>query len=187
MKKWLIIGVVVLTAYSSIKGQNIPPPVDTYVQNLLQQDQMWCWAAVAQQIILWKTGNAPQQCEMVAVAKGGNPIACCSGAPCSVPGQFSDIQNLLAHYGAGYSNIAPPASPAILYNTLSQNRAIILFLNQPYQHIGHFVVLRGMYWAVNPAYGTVPMVVINDPMSVYTQPMPFANLLGLWQAAIVTN
>lgn len=165
-----------------------PMPIDLGIQNIPQQDNMWCWAAVAQQIILWKTGAAPDQCEMVARAKNANIQVCCNFyTNCSTPGNFVDIQNLLLIYGAGYSALAAPTNPTMLYNTLASNKPVILFLNQPYQNIGHFVVLTGMGWVNDPIYGLIPFVHINDPMSIYTQPMPFANIIGLWQAAIIVN
>jgi hypothetical protein len=186
MKSVIPIAFFLLTA--SFSKAQTPPPVSLGIQNILQQNQMWCWAAVAQQVILWSTGMTPQQCELVASAKYANPLVCCQNPQaCSVPGQFVDIQGLLYNYGAGYSNLVLPANPMMLYNTLAANRAIILFLNKPYQNVGHFVVVTGMEWISDPYLGIVPIVYINDPMSVYTNPVPFNSLIGLWQAAIVTN
>jgi hypothetical protein len=173
----------------SVKAQFVPPPpINLGIQNISQETLMWCWAAAAQQIIYWKTGMSLPQCNLVAQAKGAHPNVCCSNFQnCLVPGNFNDIQSLLFQNGAGYSSLSLPANPMILYNTLAANRAVILFLNKPFQNIGHFVVLTGMEWVNDPIYGLVPVVYINDPMAYYTQPLAFNNLIGLWQAAIVTN
>lgn len=52
--------------------------------------------------------------------------------------------------------------------------------------MGHVVVLRGMGFMPTP-YGLEPVLDINDPMSLYTHPVPFSNILGMWQSAIVVN
>jgi hypothetical protein len=159
----------------------IPPPVDLGISNITQNDPMWCWAAVAQQIIYKINGQAPQQCELVSFAKNGQ---CCSYS-CSVPGNFQDIQNLVLRYGGHFSSIAPPANAGILYQTLSNGNPIILYL-QTSPQIGHYIVLRGMAW-LNTPMGVQPFVYVNDPMSIYPQSMPFSNVVGVWAAAIVIN
>ncbi len=66
--------------FMSITGA-IPAPVDIPIQNLTQETEVWCWAAVAQQIILASQGPqaTPPQCALVAMANGAAPEACCSG------------------------------------------------------------------------------------------------------------
>ena len=165
-------------------SSQIPPPIDLGIQNLRQQNQMWCWAAAAQQVIFWINGSSPQQCELVAAANGVLSDDCCSdNQSCSVPGGFEQIQTLILQYGGHYSGIAPPANPTVIYNTLSQGKAIILFLRRN-QLIGHYVVLRGMAWVTSP-YGVQPVFYINDPMAIYTQPVYFADLVSIWAGAIV--
>ena len=63
MKKFLAIFVL-LFSLGSVAAQ--VPPVNLGVLNLPQEGPVWCWAAVARQIIAWKHQNlsmAPQQCE----------------------------------------------------------------------------------------------------------------------------
>jgi hypothetical protein len=158
--------------------------VDLGIQNIQQQGQAWCWAAAAQQIIAWKTGRFPQQCEMVAVANGASPSACCPYHPtCDIPGSMQQIQTLLGMYGRSFSGIAPPAHPNALFQTLSQGQAVIMLVrNSPFSAVGHFVVVRGMGFSPQG-----PVVFLNDPMgwSGFSQPVPFHVLAQFWQAAIV--
>lgn len=158
--------------------------VDLGVQNIQQQGQAWCWAAAAQQIIVWRTGQFPQQCEMVAVANGANPSACCPYHPtCDVPGSMQQIQALLAFYGRSFTRIAPPANPNALFQILSQGQPVIMLVrNSPFSAVGHFVVVRGMNFSPQG-----PVVFLNDPMgwSGFSQPVAFNLLAQFWQAAIV--
>ncbi|OWY23966.1 hypothetical protein C7N43_36095 [Sphingobacteriales bacterium UPWRP_1] len=160
------------------------PPVDLYIQNIAQQTITWCWAAVAQQIIFWKRNYSPNQCELVAIAYNANAQYCCAyPQACTVTGSLEQIQSLIMYYGGSFSAITPPADPYSLYQTLAAGRAVILAL-QSTPFSGHVVVVRGMEW-VQTAWGMQPVLYINDPMSYFSKPVPFYDLLGYWQAAIV--
>jgi hypothetical protein len=159
-------------------------PVNLNIENLPQENTAWCWAAAAQQVIYWINGTAPDQCELVASAHKHDVEECCeSPETCDLPGNLQQIQFLIRKYGGHYSSIAAPANALILYNTLANGKAIILFL-QTTPYIGHYVVLTGMEF-IQTAYGPAAVMYINDPMAYYTQPVPFNNLLLLWRAAIV--
>lgn len=160
------------------------PPVDLYIQNITQQTLTWCWAAVAQQIIYWKRNYSPNQCELVAIAYNANAQYCCSyPQACAVTGSLEQIQALIMYYGGSYSAITPPADPYSLYQTLAAGSAVILAIqSSPYS--GHVVVVRGMEWQ-QTQWGLQPVLYINDPMSYFTKPVSFYDLLGYWQAAIV--
>jgi hypothetical protein len=177
-----------LLAFSSPARAQLPPPVDLGIQNIAQETAVWCWAAVAQQIVLRAMGPArtPPQCAMVAIANGAPPWACCNGNPqCHVTGSLPQIQGLIAHFGGRYSSLAPPTDPMTLYQTLANGRPIIMAV-QSSPYAGHVVVLRGMYFVPTPM-GVEPMLLINDPMSFFTQPIPYRQVLGYWQAAIVVQ
>ncbi|OWY20244.1 hypothetical protein C7N43_21815 [Sphingobacteriales bacterium UPWRP_1] len=166
------------------QGQQQYPPVDLYIQNIAQQTITWCWAAVAQQIIFWKRNYSPNQCELVAIAYNANAQYCCTyPQACTVTGSLEQIQALIMYYGGSFSAITPPADPYSLYQTLAAGRAVILAL-QSTPFSGHVVVVRGMEW-VQTAWGMQPVLYINDPMSYFSKPVPFYDLLGYWQAAIV--
>ncbi len=183
----LIIVIAVSNANTAI-AQQIPPPVDLGIQNILQETEVWCWAAVAQQIILALNGpqGTPPQCAMVAIANNANPQICCQiPQQCLVGGSLQQIQGLIAHFGGHYSAIAPPADPMTIYNSLASGKAIIMAVrSSPFS--GHVIVIRGMQW-VPTQFGFQPVLHINDPMSFFTQPVPFQNIVGYWQAAIVVH
>ena len=164
--------------------------VDLPIRNIRQETNAWCWAAVAQQIILAMRGrrNTPQQCELVAIANGAHPRICCTfwNPQCIIPGSLQQIQFLITQFGGRWTNLAPPTDPMTLYRTLDSGRPIILALNSG-QSVGHVVVLRGMSF-LRTRYGNVePVLHINDPISYFTQPVPFRQLIPLWRAAIVVN
>ncbi len=166
----------------------VPPPVDLGIQNIPQDTPVWCWAAVAQQIIYALRGPAgtPPQCALVAMASGVHPQQCCQmPANCMRTGQLHEIQNLILAFGGRYSSIAPPADPMTLYQTLASRRAVIMAVKSSPQS-GHVVVIRGMAWVPTPM-GVQPVLYINDPMSYFTQPVPFVNIMQYWDAAIVVN
>lgn len=164
--------------------------IDLPIQNLPQETDVWCWAAVAQQIILSLRGpnGTPPQCFMVAIANNAPPAACCNqngrfngNPPCRRTGSLQQIQWLIGHFGGSYSTIAPPAHPQVLFSTLSQGRPIILEVrSSPYS--SHVVVLRGM-----TVVNGIPYLHINDPLSFFTQPVPFQSLMNYWASAIVVG
>lgn len=164
-------------------------PIDLGIPNIKQDTPVWCWAAVAQQIIQWKTGQAPLQCALVGVAGNVPPQACCGGAPmCVTTGGLQHIQFLIQQFGFSPSFISPPSSPQAVYQTLSMGRAIIMAV-QTSPVIGHVVVIRGM-----ACIGANPVLFINDPASnmanplpAFSQPVPFIQIAQYWQAAIVVG
>jgi len=164
------------------------PPVDLPIRDLQQQTGVWCWAAVAQQIIMASRGpqGTPPQCALVAIANGVGPEACCSGPnpACVRTGSIPQIQGLINQFGGRTSNYAPPTDPLTLYRTLAMGHAVIIGVNTGQG--GHVVVARGMSFMPTP-YGWEPMVHINDPMAYYTQPVPFRQVARIWMAAIVVN
>ncbi|MFX4223359.1 MAG: papain-like cysteine protease family protein [Thalassobaculum sp.] len=159
-------------------------PIGLGIPNIPQETQVWCWAAVAQQIIYWKTGDAPPQCALVAIANGAHPGFCCSGNPqCAVTGHLQQIQFLIGQFGGSMSTIAPPAGPGPVYNTLSNGNAIIMAVqSSPFS--GHVVVINGM-----SCYGPNAVLHINDPIGwpMLSQPVPFQQVLPFWSAAIVVS
>ena len=176
-----------LTATPPARAE-VLPPVDIQIQNLPQETQVWCWAAVAQQIILRLNGPTatPPQCQLVATAFNLAPQYCCQApTPCMTTGSLQQIQALIAYYGGHWSSIAPPTDPMTIYQTLASGRAIIMAVqSSPYS--GHVVIIRGMAW-VTTTMGVQPVLYINDPMAYFTQPVPFQSIAGYWQAAIVVN
>jgi hypothetical protein len=174
--------------FMNISG-GIPAPVDIPIQNLTQETEVWCWAAVAQQIILASQGPqaTPPQCALVAMANGAPPEACCSGynAQCVRTGSLQQIQQLIQQFGGRPTALAPPTDPMTLYGALAQGRPVILAL-QSGQGSGHVVVVRGMSF-VPTANGVEPVLHVNDPMAYYTQPVAFRDVVAMWSDAIVVR
>jgi len=170
-------------------SQQIPISVNIPIQNIVQEAPVWCWAAVAQQIILASQGpiNTPSQCALVAMANGVNPNFCCSGngnPSCVRTGSLQQIQHLVGKFGGSYSSLQPPTNPMILYNTLASGRPIILQVKTGIT-TAHVVVLTGMSFKINN-YGVVePILHINDPMAHFSQQIAFSRLMPIWLSAIV--
>ncbi|UDF37606.1 UNVERIFIED_ORG: hypothetical protein LHJ69_11245 [Shinella sp. XGS7] len=190
MKRALLaIGFAIQFFFVSALAQPVPPPVDIPIQNIPQETPVWCWVAVAQQIVLATRGpqNTPPQCALVAMANNAHPSVCCNGPnpACVTTGSIPQIQGLIAYFGGRYSTYAPPANPMALYSTLASGRAIILQLRTG-QTSAHVVVVRGMSFISTPM-GVQPVLHINDPMAMFTQPVPFAQIAPIWMSAIVVN
>lgn len=184
----LIVAMVFCATAVAFSTPATAQSVDLPIPNIPQETDVWCWAAVAQQIIFATVGrqNTPPQCALVAMGYGADPAFCCNGGgyfngnqQCRRTGSFQQIQGLIAQFGGRYSSIAPPADPYVLFDTLEAGRAIILQIRtSPYSN--HVVVLRGMSW-IN---GT-PVLHINDPLAYFTQRVAFQQLLPYWSAAVV--
>ncbi len=189
--KSFIWGIIVLLLSVSAYSQSVPLPISLSIQNITQQTQVWCWAAVAQQIILAKQGikNTPSQCALVAMANRIHPDVCCSGHGnpyCFRTGSLKQIQYLIGQFGGSYSSIQPPTNPMDLYNTLVSRRPIILQVKTG-EMSAHVVVLTGMSFVPNGFGGVEPVLHINDPLSYFKQPVLFKNLIPIWTSAIVVE
>lgn len=185
-----LVRVILLAfAIARMADAQVPPPVDLPIPNIPQQTQVWCWAAVAQQIIQAQVGpmRTPDQCALVAMANGAHPGICCSGVnpACIRTGSLPQIAGLVAQFGGRVSSYAPPADPMTLYRTLSSGRPVILHI-QSSTFSTHVVVLRGMAFTQTP-WGVEPVLFINDPLAYYTQPVPFSRIAPLWIDALVIN
>lgn len=175
--------------FAPANGQT-PAPVDLPIQNIPQETQVWCWAAVSQQVIAALKGPqaTPPQCALVAMANGAPPQACCGGQnpSCVRTGTLQQIQGLIAQFGGRPSAFATPTDPMTLYNTLANGHAVILALRSG-QGSGHVVVVRGMAFQPTADGSVEPVLFVNDPMAYYTQPIPFRNLVNMWESAIIVN
>lgn len=184
----LVLSTFLLFDAASAQAQTLRP-VDIPIMNIPQETNVWCWAAVAQQIIMASRGqqDTPGQCALVAVANGADPGFCCNGynPDCVRTGDISQIQNLIAYFGGRTSNYAPPTDPMTLYRTLAAGRAVIVQL-QTGQSSAHVVVIRGMSF-INTGFGVQPILHVNDPMAFFTQPIPLAQIYPIWMSSIVVN
>lgn len=72
-----------------------------------------------------------------------------------------------------------------LYNTIASGHAVIVQLRTGLQST-HVVVIRGMSFMYTQM-GVQPVLHINDPMALYTQPVLFSEIEPIWMDAIVVN
>jgi hypothetical protein len=72
-----------------------------------------------------------------------------------------------------------------LYQTLASGRAVILHIRSGVS-TSHVVVLRGMAFVETPS-GIQPVLHINDPVSHFSQPVPFWQIAPIWLEALVVN
>lgn len=177
-----LLAALLLVAAATVAAAQAPrlPPVDLDIRNIRQETPVWCWAAVAQQVIVKRKGRSPPQCALVAMVHGRYPSYCCPHYErCAVSGSLAQIQTLIRNFGQRSSSIRPPSDAMTLYRTLRQGHPIILALrDSPYE--GHVVVLTGMSWA-----GGEAVLHVNDPLDVVPARMTFRELLPRWHAAIV--
>ena len=162
----------------------LPPAVDLGIRNIMQETDVWCWAAVAQQVIVKRKGRSPPQCALVAMVHGRYPSYCCPHYErCAVAGSLRQIQILIRNFGQRTTTLSPPTDAMSLYRTLRAGHPIILAIrNSPYT--GHVVVLTGMTWT-SGASGPEAVLHVNDPLRVIPDRLTFRALVPRWQAAIV--
>ncbi len=162
------------------------PPVDLGIPNVPQKTKVWCWAAVAQQVIIRKRGSSPPQCALVAMVHGRRPSACCPDyEKCAVPGRLSQIRKLIRNFGRSSSVLARPTDPMTLYATLRAGRPVIIALRNT-QYTGHTVVVTGLTW-IETKRGRIAMLHINDPIGALPPRVPYHIIRSRWTAAIVVN
>jgi hypothetical protein len=181
---FLAFSLPLATTQTATAQNYTPAPIDLGIPNFRQETHVWCWAAVAQQVIHRKRGYSPPQCALVAMARDKRPSFCCPGNPaCVTPGTLAEIQKLIRNWGQRYSEVRAPTSPMGLYRTLRAGRPIILAIRNS-RFSGHVVVLTGMTW-VRTATGLRAILHINDPIRAIPPRLAFRALLPRWQAAIV--
>jgi hypothetical protein len=149
----------------------LPPPVDLGIRNIMQETDVWCWAAVAQQVITSRKGTSPPQCALVAMVHGRYPSYCCPHYErCAVPGSLHQIQTLIRNFGQRTSALAAPSSATSLYRTLKAGHPIILAIRG--SRTGHAIVLTGMSWT-NGRRGPEAVLHVNDPLRVIPSRHPY--------------
>ncbi len=179
---FLLFGFAAAPAAAQMRG--LPPPVDLGIRNIMQDTDVWCWAAVAQQVIVKRRGKSPPQCALVAMVHGRYPSFCCPHYErCAVSGSLRQIQTLIRNFGHRTTTLSAPSNAMSLYRTLRQGHPIIMALRNS-QVTGHAVVLTGMTWTEGPK-GPEAVLHVNDPLRVLPNRLAYSALAPRWQAAIV--
>lgn len=171
---------------SNPSNQKAPEAVFLGITNYQQQQTRWCWAAAAQQALLYKNGSAPQQCEIVATGLGLSPDQCCNMPySCNYTGSISQIQYVIGVYGHRPSSVARPTNPLKIHQALKSPKVIIMdVLTSPSSR--HAVIINGIEW-VHTKYGLEAVLHINDPWRRFTEPVLFRDIGRYWRTAIVVS
>jgi hypothetical protein len=194
MKKLMIVFFLA-TASARVFSQG---PVYIPVQNVSQQNPMWCWAAVSEQLVMYKKNISPKQCELATTGNRSAAANCCeSSSICNAPGTLQQIQAVLNQFGIEYSAALPITDPNVLYNVLSRQHPVVVLLRSG-RIPGHCIVITGMS---GPSQATVPNgefidpmapsnsgqgnVYVNDPTGTYSQSMSFSTLVSLWSDGFI--
>ena len=169
-------------------AQDCPSTIDLGIANVPQQTDLWCWAAVSQQIIRWRNGGGPEQCELVAHANSDSARSCCQDFErCTTTGQVEQIQSLLSRYGSAGTRITQSTqTPMELYDALGEGRPVILVTHPSYFGPGHVTVLRGMSFERN-GKDCDAVLHVNDPAERRIQRIAFNELEPIWSYSIVVN
>jgi hypothetical protein len=170
--------------HSAARYRAVPPTIDLGIPNISQETRVWCWAAVAQQVIQKRRGYSPPQCALVAMVNGRYPSFCCPNYDrCATPGSLRQIQALIRNFGHRASHIAPPSDAMTLYRELRAGRPIIIAIRNA-DYSGHVVVLTGMSWH-NTGRGVEAVLHINDPLHTLAPRVLLSDILPRWAAAII--
>lgn len=195
-----IVGIIFLDALHSAAQvpmppflSPVPPPVALNVPQIAQTTPVWCWLAVAEMAIRYRNlGGGLSQCQMLEVGYTLPSGSCCATpTACMRTGGLQEIQAVIGRFGRRLSVLGPTPSPTEVYSFLRQGHPVIAALqNTPFS--GHVVLIRGMRIATVPIvtpFGmqtqTIPVLLVNDPMSHFVSEVSYAAMLGYWSAAIV--
>ncbi|WP_433931361.1 hypothetical protein AB3662_44285 [Sorangium cellulosum] len=72
-----------------------------------------------------------------------------------------------------------------MYKTLMLGKPVIVEVRSGAM-TSHVIVVRGMSF-MNTPMGIQPLLHVNDPMDLFTKPVPFSSIAQLWMSAIIVN
>jgi hypothetical protein len=161
---------------------------------------MWCWAAVSEQLLMYKKNISPKQCELATLGNRSVATNCCENpSTCNAPGTLQQIQAVLSQFGIKYSPALPITDANVLYNVLSRQHPVVVLVRSG-RIPGHCIVITGMS---GPGQTTVPNgefidpmaasnsgqgnVYVNDPTGTYGPSLSFSTLVSLWSDGFVLN
>lgn len=147
------------------------------IENRTQQTSVWCWVAVAQQLIEHSRGVSPTQCALVATTIGMAPVYCCSGynPSCVRTGTMDQLRILLLAYGQSASSIITVSrDPMPLYNELINGHPIVLQVRTSTIST-HVVIVKGMRFT-RDRDEIKAWLIINDPMRMETHVVAYSRI-----------
>lgn|GEM_PF-2406973 len=186
---------LVLLPDSTSAQQLTPPPVVLPVPIALQETPVWCWAAVTEMSLRYRTGQSLAQCQMLEQIHGFPPGACCvpPAQQCARPAQgLQEVQQALMAFGGVRSIHTTPLAPMQLYSILQHGDPVIVHIRSGVVS-SHVVVARGMRFEAMPIqtpwggviYQTMPFVLVNDPLSFMPNSVPYPQLANIWLDALI--
>lgn len=191
----LVLGAFGRSALAQFEGDR-PPPIVLKVPLVRQDTFVWCWLANAEMIVRYFRGRSPSQCQMMEIGYRTLPGACCGNPRACMRGGtgMQELQQVIRYFGGVATTWTPPSDPMTLYNVLAQNQAVVAQVKV--SDLGtHVVVIRGMrFQQINgfdplgrPVRSVVPLVLVNDPMSLLPQEVPYGRLLQVWIDSLIVE
>jgi len=186
MKKLLMLAAACLCLWSVPGGAQLrPDPIELNIPNIEQERNTWCWAALAQQVLVSRTyGSPPSQCELVTISNiklGHSELDCCQNQTDPVCDRFGDQRDsigLVTQYG-GQARQVPLPSPEEIYNYLVAGSPLIIIFQRT-EDAKHAYLVRGLSWV-----GDEARLLINDPAGRDSQTVNYDLVRPSWADAIV--
>ena len=189
MKKFLLVILIVISFAASSAMAGIifqPKPVMLEIENVTQEHENWCWAAIVQQLTAGYGGPAPlSQCQLVNEANADQGVMgqdCCQENPeelsedslCSRFANQFELVTLINRHGGWVYGVALPNSPEEVREYLEAGQALIVGIKID-QDRYHAYLVRGISWE-----GEQAMLTINDPAKSGSQTVPYDQVRPEW-------
>ena len=189
------VGVVGSDVVKHPTSPGIPPTLEYNIPHLPQEEQLWCWAAAAQQAIGWvNRGYAPTQCAIVALAHGIDVRQCCGDRDgiCNRTGEIPAIERLIEAFGGQAQPLATvPRNPRQIYEIVRGGATLIIRLRpQPHDAavgIRHMIVVRGIEWEPLPNGRLGARLLYNDPLGSGQRAVSFDSIVGFFEEALLVR
>jgi hypothetical protein len=186
VKFWLALALAVvflLPAPARAGSFFNPDPVDLGLDNIEQETQYWCWAALIQQLLYRSSaGNPPRQCELVNQAnrdRNTDEVDCCldqEQAVCAArTGNNFEIMSLINRYGGRVLGLPLPQTPEKLYEALIDGKAVIAGVRIS-ETMNHAYLIKGIFWDEEGQ----AQLLINDPAKSGTTTLSFDEARPTW-------
>ena len=189
------VGIVGTDLVTHATADGIPRTVEYNIPHLPQEEQLWCWAAAAQQTIGWvNRGYAPTQCAIVALGHGLDIEKCCGDRRgiCHRTGEIPTIERLIEGFGGYAEQMAiVPRDPKRIYDIVRGGATLLIRLRpQPHDAavgIRHMIVVRGIEWDPLPNGKLSARLLYNDPLGSGYRSVSFESIVGFFEEALLVR
>ncbi|MFH1047790.1 MAG: papain-like cysteine protease family protein [Patescibacteria group bacterium] len=170
-----------LTLAGNVAAQTVvvTPPVNIPVSLIRQDNDEWCWLAVAQMILQYRQGFSAAQCELIERWDMFPSGECCADLSLCrrFGGDLGELAALLRSHGV-LTRYGLPILPSALYSLIMSDLPVIARLRTG--EITHAVIIRGMRYEGRTAY-----VIINDPVRRRSYEMAYQDFAAGWLDSLV--